>query len=183
MSRGGSEPPGPCTGWLKIRHTIALWPPCAVRFLFLYSQLLLPDHTGPRISRWDKDLESGIEEVRYIRVPDCTKHTVNCFCGTEILGPECVNSGVTESDIRIIDCIYCTLCAWLYTWWKTPFYQFPAVSPKTFAQVFFQGYSAAFCNFFKNANFYSISRTTSPLSGWLQKRKPTKFWKRRSRSR
>ena len=26
--------------------------------------------------------ESGVQEIRYIRIPDCKKHTVSCFCGT-----------------------------------------------------------------------------------------------------
>ena len=46
-------------------------------------------------------------EIRYIPIPDCTKYTVSCFCGTEILGPVCGNSGITESGIRMIDCTYC----------------------------------------------------------------------------
>ena len=30
---------------------------------------------------------------------------MSCFCGTEILGPVCANSGIAESGIRVIDCI------------------------------------------------------------------------------
>ena len=31
---------------------------------------------------------------------------MSCFCGTEILGPVCANSGISESGIRAIDCIF-----------------------------------------------------------------------------
>ena len=56
----------------------------------LVSTALIPDWLGLRF------------RVRYIRIPECTKHTVSCF----FLGPVCANSGITESRIRVIDCTY-----------------------------------------------------------------------------
>ena len=67
--------------------------------LRLYSQLLL--------YRTGLGLRFRVRYIRnpvHIRIPDCTKHTVSCFCGTEIFGPVCANSGIAESGIRAIDC-------------------------------------------------------------------------------
>ena len=62
---------------------------------------------------WDYDLETGIQEIRYIRTTGlCTKLTVSCFCaGLKFSGSGiCANSGIVQSGIRLIDCNYGLSC-------------------------------------------------------------------------
>ena len=63
-------------------------------------------YIGSTLNYYYTGLGLGLRfRVRYIKNPvypntkDCTKHTVNCFCGTEILGPVCANSGIAESPV------------------------------------------------------------------------------------
>ena len=91
-------------------------------------------HTGLGLGVGTKILR-----IRYIRNPVypntrlCTKHTVSCFCGTEILGPVCANYGIiTESGIRAIDCTSCQ--NGFYT--KLAFFPHRACTCSTTATIF-----------------------------------------------
>ena len=66
-----------------------------------YSQLLLY-RTG-----WDYDLESGIQEIRYILISDYVQNILWAVSAGKLnsQSPVCANSGITtESGIRVIDC-------------------------------------------------------------------------------
>ena len=95
LSSTSSSPPPPLTR-PSFSFMLRIWRSTIYNYIFLTLQsiALIPDWLGLRF------------RVRYIRISDCTKDTVSCFCGTEILGPVCANSGTTESGIRVIDCIF-----------------------------------------------------------------------------
>ena len=70
-----------------------------------YSQLLLY-RTGVGTKIWSPVYKkSGISEYQTVYKTYCELF----LRGTEILGPVCANSGMTESGIRAIDCMLCTV--------------------------------------------------------------------------